>query len=114
MAPLTPQEARGALADVDVASERWAARSVLARHLAALDALLGDGERDEATRPLPSTPAEAAELVAQVEDLLRSRVSGTSKTARHEREAIRALARVVLISLRGLSVPCAPSAQAEA
>lgn len=109
-APLTPQEARCALVDVRAATEAWGRRSVLERHLGALDALLGEGPMGSPSLTIPSTPAEAAELVAQIEDLLRSRISGLSATARHEREAIGALARVVLISLRGLSVPCAPPA----
>ena len=56
----------------------------------------------------PSTPAEAEELVEQVEATARAQISDTSPTARHEREALGAAARIATYALRELA-PAVPT-----
>lgn len=118
MSRLNAKEAANSLLGASWAVRRWARgpdRARIEAHLAALAGLVGEIP----TEPVPcGSPAEAVELVGQVEALLRDQVVPCTPTSRHEREAIAALASVAKRALEALpflpvtTTESAPEAQA--
>lgn len=115
MSRLGAKEAANGLFGATWALRGWAKgpdRARIEAHFAALAGLIGEIP----TEPVPcGSPAEAIELVGQVEALLCDRVVPCTLTSRHEREAIAALGRVAKRALEALPfIPATNTAPAAA